>query len=136
MKFYAFARGSSGTRRHFVPMGGYGAYPLSEPKGEKGIMSFGKLLTQLRNEKGVSIKELGPSIGVNYTYISKLESSKSTPSLELIQRIADYFNCDADLLMIAAGKIPPKAMKVVTENPEEVLAYLRSKIQHESCLSD
>ena len=95
-------------------------------------MSLGKLLTRLRNEKGVSIKELGPAIGVNYTYISKLENSKSTPSLELIQRIADYFNCDAGLLMIAAGKIPPKMMRVVTENPEEVLAYLRSKIQHES----
>lgn len=95
-------------------------------------MSFGKLLARLREEKGEGIKTLAPAIGINYTYISKIESDKSTPSVELIQRIAEYFNCDEDMLMIAAGRIPPKMMKVVQENPEEVLTFLRSKTQDES----
>lgn len=95
-------------------------------------MSFGKLLARLRQEKGVGIKTLAPAIGVNYTYISKIENEKSQPSVELIQRIADYFHCDEELLMIAAGRVPTKVMKVIQENPEEVLAFLRSKTQDES----
>jgi len=99
-------------------------------------MSFGKLLTRLRKEKDVGIRKFGPAIGVNYTYISKVENDKSTPSVNLIKRIADYFDCDEDMLMIAAGRIPEKAMKVIQEHPEEVLAFLRSKAQDESESSD
>ena len=95
-------------------------------------MSFGKLLTKLRKEKGESIKTLGPAIGVNYTYISKIENNKSTPSVELIQRIASYFDYDEDMLMLAAGKIPPQAMKVIEAHPEEILAFLTGRTQDES----
>ncbi len=67
-------------------------------------MEFSKLLKQLRQNKGVSIKVLAKGVDLNYTYISKLENSKVNPSSGVIDKFANYFNYDIDELSLAAGK--------------------------------
>lgn len=90
-------------------------------------MKFSTLLKQLRQKRGVSIKKLAVELGVNYTYISKLENSKANPSPEVINRFAHYFDYNADELMIAAGKIPKDIKEILKNNPKEAIAYLRRK---------
>ena len=90
-------------------------------------MTFGKLLKSLRNEKRVSIKQLAAEVGLNYTYISKLENAKVKPSPEVINRFSHYFNYNKDELMIAAGKIPKDIEEILKGNPKEAIRYLRSK---------
>jgi len=94
--------------------------------------SLGKLLRQLREEHEIGIKKLAPELGVNYTYLSKLENNKARPSDQLIERIANYFNCDRDMLYVAADKVPHDAMEVIRRYPRESLQYLRSLAQHAS----
>lgn len=88
-------------------------------------MKFSQKLKDLRYQKGVGIKKLAPEIGLNYTYISKLENDKSLPSEEVIGKISKYFDCDKQELMLAAGKIPDELIKIIQDNPQEVLQFLR-----------
>jgi len=86
---------------------------------------FGQLLRELRSERQMGIKQLGPELGVTYTYISKLENERAKPSEELIQRIATFFNCNPDMLYIAADKVPADAIDVIRRQPNVTLPYLR-----------
>jgi len=90
-------------------------------------MEFGKTLKQLRTKRGVSIKKLAPEIGLNYTYISKLENSKVMPSPKVINKLSRYFNYSTDELMLMAGKIPSDIQEILKNNPKEALNILRRK---------
>ena len=90
-------------------------------------MDFSNLLKHLRNKKGVSIKKLASEVGLNYTYISKLENAKVKPSLKVIDKFSYYFDYGTEELMIAAGKIPKDIEKILKNNPKEAIKYLRSK---------
>jgi transcriptional regulator with XRE-family HTH domain len=90
-------------------------------------MTFGRLLRKLRTKKGVSIKQLAPALGLNYTYISKLENSKVNPSSEVVEKMSHYFDYDSDELMVAAGKLPKDVENILKNNPQEAVNYLRKK---------
>ena len=90
-------------------------------------MDFSRLLKHLRTKNGVSIKKLAAEVGLNYTYISKLENAKVRPSPEVIDRFSHYFNYSTDELMIAAGKIPKDIEEILKGNPKEAIKYLRRK---------
>jgi len=93
-------------------------------------MTFGKVLRQLRQQRRVGIKQLAPELGINYTYISKLENNRATPSDKLIERIADYFGCDKNMLYIKADKVPMDAREAILHHPEETLKFLRILAQN------
>lgn len=95
-------------------------------------MEFGRLLRKLRNEKGISIKKLAPALGLDYSYISKLENFKVNPSPKVIKKLSHYFNYDSDELMLSAGKIPPDIERILKNNPKEAIDYLRRKFGSES----
>ncbi len=54
-------------------------------------MNFGEKLRQLRNEKGLTQPELADAIGIEQSYLSKLENDKSLPSNDVLNRILDVF---------------------------------------------
>jgi len=95
-------------------------------------MEFGELLKDLRTEKGVSIKKLAKDVGLDYTYISKLENLKVNPSSKVVKRISDYFNYNSDELMLSAGKIPKDIEEILRNNTREAMKYLRRRFSGES----
>lgn len=94
-------------------------------------MKLSQKLKSLRKGKGIGIKPLAEELSVNYTYLSKIENDKANPSKETIKRIANYFNVDADELMILADKIPDDIERILRENPKEAIQYLRRKFGRE-----
>jgi transcriptional regulator with XRE-family HTH domain len=88
-------------------------------------MKFGKILRQLRLERGIGIKSLAPELKVNYTYLSKLENETISPSEELVERVADYFGFDHDALLLSAGKIPEDILQILRNHPSDAVASLR-----------
>lgn len=90
-------------------------------------MRFGEILRQLRNENRLGIKKLAPALGVNYSYLSKLENENVAPSAEMVTRVATYFNYDHDRLLLAAGKVPAEILAILRENPDEALEFLRAR---------
>jgi transcriptional regulator with XRE-family HTH domain len=90
-------------------------------------MEFGEMLRKLRVKAGLGIKKLAPELGVSYTYVSKLENSEILPSAELVERVAHYFKCDSDKLMLSAGKVPDEILAILRRNPDDALEFLRER---------
>lgn len=54
---------------------------------------FGEVVRRLREERGVTQKEMAAAIGVSPAYLSALEHGKrGKPSFDFLQRVAGYFN--------------------------------------------
>jgi transcriptional regulator with XRE-family HTH domain len=54
---------------------------------------FGERLRQLREKRGVTLKDMAESLGVSAAYLSALEHGKrGRPSWRLVQGIIAYFN--------------------------------------------
>lgn len=81
----------------------------------------------MRVRTGKGIKVVAPCVGINYTYLSKLENDEKLPSAELIERLAKYYGQDPTPLMIAAGRVPPDVLEILATNPEKAVAFLREQ---------
>jgi transcriptional regulator with XRE-family HTH domain len=90
-------------------------------------MTLGKTIKRLRAQEGVGIKTLGPRLGVDPTYLSKLENDRARPSQAVIRRIARYFHYDSEELSLLAGRVPPDVQKILQDNPREAIAFLRKR---------
>jgi transcriptional regulator with XRE-family HTH domain len=76
------------------------------------VTPFGEALHRLREQKGVSQKQMAASIGVSAAYLSALEHGKrGQPSFDFLQRVAGYFNViwdEAEELFGLAALSDPK----------------------------
>jgi len=86
---------------------------------------FGHLFKELRQTKGYSIKKLAPELGVNYSYISKIENGHTVPSEEFIEKASLLFGYDREELLLRAGRIPEDVMTILKDNPKKAVEYLR-----------
>ena len=59
----------------------------------------GKKITELREEKGLTTYELAEKVFCSQSMIVHIERGIKSPSIELLERIADYFNCTVDSLV-------------------------------------
>lgn len=50
---------------------------------------FGKVLRQLREEKGLTQEKLAELAEIDRTYIYRLETGKRSPSIDVVFRLAD-----------------------------------------------
>jgi len=66
---------------------------------------LGDFLRELREKKGVSLKEAEQAIGVSNAYISQLETGtrKKLPDPDRLRCIADYYNVKIEELLAKAG---------------------------------
>lgn len=53
---------------------------------------FRQRLIQLRNQKGVSARDMSLTLGQSESYINKIENGKAFPSLQVFFYICDYFD--------------------------------------------
>jgi transcriptional regulator with XRE-family HTH domain len=63
--------------------------------GRRRERAFGRVLQQIRKEKGLSQEALGFDSGYHRTYISFLERGKKSPSLSTIMDMADALRVPA-----------------------------------------
>ncbi|WP_217587022.1 helix-turn-helix domain-containing protein [Lentibacillus saliphilus] len=65
---------------------------------------FGAILKKLRNNKGLTLTELGNKIGYSNPYLSQIETGKKgIPQPELLHKIASALEIDHTYLMFLAG---------------------------------
>ncbi len=60
---------------------------------------FGEKLKQLRKSRGLTQKELGAKVGLSKAVVSKYENDLGYPSLDVIVKIAAFFNVTTDYLL-------------------------------------
>ena len=97
-------------------------------------MPFPERLRELRKAARLSQRALAEKVGVNFTYLSKIENGRvEPPSESVLQRIAKELAGElgmdeielSDELITLAGKIPSDLAETLSRNPE-VIRFLRS----------
>ncbi len=80
--------------------------------------SFGELLRQSRRLAGMSQRKLAEAVGVDFSYVSKVENDRlPPPSADTILRIAKATGSPPEDLLAAARKIPDAVGKEVVREP-------------------
>ncbi|MBN4006094.1 helix-turn-helix transcriptional regulator [Nostoc sp. LPT] len=79
--------------------------------------TFGHIIRTARKEKELSQREMAKLIGVDYTYLSKLENDHAgyPPSEDVIHKLALHLNLNEEELRHLAGRITPDDEKVFQE---------------------
>lgn len=77
---------------------------------------FGKILRQLRKEKGLTQVELASILNLDASSISKYEKADVSPSAEVLIKVSKYFNVSTDFLLgLSTQKNTPTSDKVGVE---------------------
>jgi transcriptional regulator with XRE-family HTH domain len=91
------------------------------PCEQRRTMEFGRRLRDLRKQKNVSQRDLAAQVGIDFTYLSKIEVGRSAPpSEEVIRHIARVLDANEDDLINLAGKVPKDLKAVLEESPQAV----------------
>ncbi|MBC8507266.1 MAG: helix-turn-helix domain-containing protein [Anaerolineales bacterium] len=89
-------------------------------------MNFGSRVRQLRVEKDISLRDFAEMIGIDFTYLSKIENGKvDPPSEEKIRMIARELGEDEEEMLSLAGKFSSEQMRKAVEEHPEVGKLLR-----------
>lgn len=69
---------------------------------------FAERLTKLREQRGISAREMSLQLGQNDSYINRLENKKSFPSMESFFYICEYLNITPAEFWDIDNKAPEK----------------------------
>jgi transcriptional regulator with XRE-family HTH domain len=90
--------------------------------------TFGQALREVRRSKGVSQRELAGKVGVDFSYISKVENGRlPPPAADTIVRICEALGVSPDPLLASTGKVPTE-MKGMLSSPS-ALRFMREAYQ-------
>jgi transcriptional regulator with XRE-family HTH domain len=85
-------------------------------------MTLGQKIRELRRVKGLPQRTVAAEVGINFTYLSKIENDKvdfaAFPSEPTIRRLAEVLGGDVDELLLMAEKIPDYIRQRVLAKPE------------------
>jgi transcriptional regulator with XRE-family HTH domain len=80
-------------------------------------LTFGQALRQLRQKAGVTQRDLANRIGVDFSYISKLENDRMPPpAADTIVTICRELKESPEQLLALVGKIPTDVEEAVATN--------------------
>lgn len=84
------------------------------------------LLRQLREERGLSLREAARDLELDPSFLLRLERGERSASRQIQQRAADYYAVEADLLLLENGDVPEDVVAILRDHPE-VLTRLRKR---------
>lgn len=88
---------------------------------------FGEVIRKARKDKGFSQRDLAKLVGLDFTYLSKLENSRADypPKEEVIRAIAQHLELDAEELIFLAGRVPQADEEMLKEHYKEMPTLFR-----------
>jgi len=95
-------------------------------KAKENIDSVGKELRALRQNTSLGIKTVANRVGMNYTYLSKIENGYKVPSREIILKLCALYGENPDRMVSKLGMLPADIQEIISQNGKEVFNILRS----------
>jgi transcriptional regulator with XRE-family HTH domain len=87
--------------------------------------SFGTELRKYRRQAGVSQRELARRIGIDFSYISKVENGRlPPPAADTVVKICEVLNIEPNELLALTGKLPSDVRSSVSTS-ERAQRFLR-----------
>ncbi len=81
-------------------------------------MTFGEALKTLRREANVSQRTLADRVGVDFSYISKVENGHlPPPAADTVVRICEMLGVPPERLLSLTGKLPTEVREAVGGSP-------------------
>ena len=76
--------------------------------------TFGARLKKMRLAKGMTLRDLAQAIGVDFSYLSKIENGKAgyLPGADTIRALAQALDADVIELLELADKLPPEVERL------------------------
>ncbi len=88
--------------------------------------SFGKRIRELRRAKGLTQRQVAAELGIDFTYLSKLENDRGEPpGEETVRRLARLYGADPEDLLALAGKVPLELRRKAAHDREFALLLRR-----------
>lgn len=95
-------------------------------------ITFGERLRELRKLRQITQRALASQTGVDYTYISKIETGDTPPpSAATIHRMAEVLDANEDELMVLAGKIPAETYRALAAQLANTSPYFFHHIRED-----
>ena len=97
--------------RHRSQLGAQGRHDMDELEDDRDIDerreiegddAIGPLLRRLRGD--LSLRDVTKRVGVSSSYLSEIERGSRRPGVNIIRKLADLYNVDAEELMKRAGR--------------------------------
>lgn len=76
-------------------------------------MSFGNNLKKIRQENEMTQEELAKKINTSRSNIANYENDKNMPSIEILNKLSEIFNCSIDYLLGKSDVRNPEELKKV-----------------------
>lgn len=94
---------------------------------QKPTPPLGEWLRQLRQEKGLALREVAAAAEMDQAHLSKAELGQRLPTAEQVARLAKFFKVDAKLM--EAKRVAEKVMQDIAASPAaaEALNILREE---------
>lgn len=87
--------------------------------------TIGERIRRERLAQEMTQRVLADRVEVGVPHISKIEADREKPSDELLGRIAEALEVDADELFLVARRLPEKLIEDFAADPTQALAFLR-----------
>ncbi len=89
--------------------------------------SFGQVIKEARKNKGLSQRKLAILIGIDFTYLSKLENNRADypPKEEIIRALAKNLDLNEEELIFLSGRIPQRYEEVLKQYYQTMPALFR-----------
>ena len=85
------------------------------------MSSFGTVLREKRRAAGLSQRQLAEKVGVDFSYISKLENGRLPPAADdTVVRICTILGCPAEEFFTAAKKLPTELGESLVGEPAAI----------------
>ena len=93
------------------------------------MATFGDRLRELRASKGLSQKALAECLSVSKSSINMYEHGEREPSFDMLEIIADFFNCDVSYLLGKSNIINQLQYNALVTSPQfEISAHEKALI--------
>jgi transcriptional regulator with XRE-family HTH domain len=89
--------------------------------------TFGKLIRHARKDKGYSQRQLAKLLGLDFTYLSKLENNRAdyAPKEEVIRSLARHLDLDEEELIYSAGRVPQTEEELLKQHYKDMPTLFR-----------
>ena len=91
-----------------------------------GERRLADILREAREAGGRSLRAAARDLGVDASYLSRVETGERSPSEGLRDRAENLYGLDSDVVALSAGQVPTDVLEILRENPE-LLAEIRAR---------
>jgi transcriptional regulator with XRE-family HTH domain len=90
--------------------------------------AFGARLRQLRQERQVTMKGLARQLGVDPSFLSRIERGVVAAPEQLVRELSKALGAVEDPLLLLAGHLPPDVEAILLAQPERSIELLREHL--------